>query len=302
MKKVLVNCCALLLMTFMGCQKETINTEETAKKPTKEIEIEKGRNNSYANDQGNELVILYPEGTTEAEKILKRAEYTIEEYKKCECADPNLELWVFGRNEAGGGGLEEKKEAARADEEIEGAEFNPNIKIQEEMFVDYGAVANVNQGLPKRVASNQGITVAVLDTGIMYDYGGFTTPFLYNSTNDACTSNGYNELFGWNFVEDTNNPYDDYPGRHGTIVTQLITSKLNQANINHQILPVKVANNTGDIRYFDALCGFQYAAKKPDVKIINMSFGWYYHERELLQKFIDDVANNILVITSAGNH
>jgi hypothetical protein len=298
MKKVVVYCFALLLMTFVSCQKEAINTEET--EIAKEEITQKGGTSS-ANEIGNELVILYPDGTTEAEKIIKRAEYNIEEIKKCECADPNLELWVFSKNEAGGGGLEDKRATAKADEEIEGAEFNPNIKINENMFVDFGGIASTDEGIIKRVASNQGVTVAVLDTGIMYDYEGFTTPFLYNSDQNGCSNNGYNELFGWNFVEDNNNPYDNHNGRHGTIVSKLIASKFEQANIDYQILPVKVANQNGNIRYFDALCGFQFAANKPDVNVINMSFGWNHHQRELLEKFIDEAAASILVVTSAGN-
>lgn len=298
MKKVLVNCCALLLMTFISCQKENINTKET--EVAKEEITQKGYENA-SNDVGNELVILYPDGTTEAEKILKRAEYNIEEFKKCECADPNLELWIFSKSETRGGGLEERKATAKSDEEIEGAEFNPNFKISENMFVDFGGVGIPSEGIAKRVVSNQGVTVAVLDTGIMYDYTGFTTPFLYNSDQNGCYNNGQNELFGWNFVDETNNPYDNHQGRHGTIVTQLIVSKLEATNVNYQILPVKVASETGNIRYFDALCGFQFAANKPDVDIINMSFGWYHHERELLEKFINDVEDRILVVTSAGN-
>lgn len=297
MKKVIVYCFALLLMTFVSCQKEAINTEET--EIAKEEITQKG-GASVTNEQGNELVILYPDGTTEAEKILKRAEYQIQEFKKCECADPNLELWIFSKGQTAGGGLEERKGTAKADEEIEGVEFNPNIKISENMFVDFGGIASPEDGVLKRVATNQGVTVAVLDTGVMYDYEGFTAPFLYNSDQNGCYNNGYNELFGWNFVRDNNNPYDDHQGRHGTIVSKLIASKLEQANINYQILPVKVADETGNIRYFDALCGFQFAANKPDVNVINMSFGWNHHNRELLEKFIEE-AQNILVVTSAGN-
>ncbi|MBC8757594.1 S8 family serine peptidase [Kordia sp. YSTF-M3] len=297
MKKVVVYCFALLLMTFVSCQKEAINTEET--EIAKEEITQKGGASS-ANEVGNELVILYPEGTTEAEKIIKRAQYNILEYKKCECADPNLELWVFSKQQSSGGGLEEKKATAKSDEEIEGAELNPNIKISETMFVDFAGIASTDDGLLKRVATNQGVTVAVLDTGIMYDYEGFTQPFLYNSDQNGCNNNGYTELFGWNFVRDNNNPYDDHQGRHGTIVSKLIASKFEQATINYQILPVKVADETGNIRYFDALCGFQFAANKPDVNIINMSFGWDHHNRELLEKFIDE-AVDILVVTSAGN-
>jgi hypothetical protein len=211
MKKVVVYCFALLLMTFLSCQKEAINNEET--EIAKEEITQKG-GASASNELGNELVILYPEGTTEAEKILLRAEYEILEYKRCECADPNLELWVFSKRQANGGGLEDKRATAKSDEEIEGAEYNPNIKISDNLFVDFGGFATADEGLLKRVASNQGVTVAVLDTGIMYDYEGFTGPFLYNSDQNSCSSNGYNELFGWNFVEDTNNPYDNHYGMH----------------------------------------------------------------------------------------
>ena len=287
------------MTTLVACHEETLNQEKTEFAKETQLTI-KGGSNTAENTEGNELVILYPDGTTEAEKVLKRAEYNIESYKKCECADPHLELWIFSKSEASGGGLEDKKATARADEEIEGAEYNPNIRIQEEFFVDYGGFGSTDDALLKRVASNQGVTVAVLDTGIMYDYEGFTQSFLYNSSNDACTDNGYQELFGWNFVDENNNPYDNHYGRHGTMVSSFITSTLDNANVNYQILPVKVADQTGNIRYFDALCGFQYAANKADVDISNMSFGWYTYERELMEKFIND-APHVLVITSAGN-
>ncbi|MEM6719279.1 MAG: S8 family serine peptidase [Bacteroidota bacterium] len=301
MKKVIVYCFAFLLTIAVGCQKETLDSTET--------EIAKDLTNHQksgfpdnADEVSNELIILYPEGTTEAEKILKRAEYNVLDYKTCECAEPRLELWIFEKASptGNGSGIEDKKVTAKADEEIEGAEYNPEIKIQEDQFIDFAGVGNTQDGILKRVAANQGVTIAVLDTGIMYDYSGFTEPFLYNSSTGACSSNGYQEEFGWNFVNQDNNPYDTHYGRHGTIVTQLIKSKLDALNIDYQILPVKVANRYGNIEYFDALCGFQYAANKPDVDIINMSFGWRHYERELLQQFIEE-ANDILVVTSAGN-
>lgn len=301
MKKVLVCCIALLCFILYGCQTENLNIDETAKTTKGSEIIQKGGGSNVSGQQGNGLVILYPDGTTEAEKVIKRQEYNIDEFEKCPCGDERLELWILDKGEAANGGLEDKRATAKSDEEIEGAEFNPNIKIQEDIFIDFGGIATSDEGLIKRVGVNQGVTVAVLDTGIMYDYPGFTSPFLYNSDQDACYNNGQTELFGWNFVDDNNNPYDNHYGRHGTIVTNLIMSEMDAVNIDYQILPVKVANQNGNIRYFDALCGFQYAANKPDVKIINMSFGWYSQERELLQKFINDVQNNILVVTSAGN-
>jgi len=300
MKKVIVYCVALLLMSIVGCQKESLHLEET--ETAKEEITQKGGGLNETPEISNQLVIQYPEGTTEAEKIIKRAEYNIESYEKCACADPNLELWVFEdvKNPYSGGNIETKRAEAESDDGLEGADYNPNIKIQEDLFVDYGGIGSIDDGLLNKVSTNQGVTVAVLDTGVMYDYPGFTSPFLYNSGQDGCSDNGYNDLFGWNFVDKNNNPYDNHRGRHGTIVSSLIASKLEMANIDYQILPVKIANENGNIRYFDALCGFQYAANNPDVNIINMSFGWNQHERELLEKFIDE-ATDVLVVTSAGN-
>jgi hypothetical protein len=299
MKKVLVNCCALLLIVVVGCQKETLNFDETENSKQTEI-LAKGGENPTEDSNGNELVILYPNGTTEAEKALKRAEYNVQEYKQCACADPDLELWVFSKQESNDGGIEDKRATAKSDEEIEGAEFNPDIRIQEQQFIDFGGVGNVQDGILKRVEYNNGVTVAVLDTGVMHDYPEFTQRFLYNSSSNSCSDNGYQEEYGWNFVDQDNNPYDNHYGRHGTIVTKLIASKFEDAEVDYQILPVKVADRNGNIRYFDALCGFQYAANKSDVDIINMSFGWNYHDRELLQLFIEE-ADDILVVTSAGN-
>lgn len=302
MKRVLVSCFVLIIMIIFGCQKESIVQEETAKSPVKKIEQQAAKGTYSPSAQKNELVIVYPEGTTEHEKQQKRIEYGVQDYKLCECADQRIELWIFAED-IPFAELEGKKVLGNSDDDLDGSEFNPNMKIQEDAFVGVGPVLSSDFGVNLQKSSNQGIVIAVLDTGLMYDYPEFvnTDPFLYSGAPDACNSNGYTELFGWNFVENNNNPYDDYYGKHGTIVTSLIMSKLNAANIEYQILPVKVADHTGNIRYFDALCGFQYAAKKEDVKVINMSFGWYGQERELLEKFIDEAPSDVLIVSSAGN-
>ena len=101
MKKVLVSCIALLCIILYGCQTESLNLDETAKTIEKEkIDQKSGDNPEYgaSNSEGNELIILYPEGTTEAEKALKRLEYEVEDYKECKCGVPNLELWIFNKD------------------------------------------------------------------------------------------------------------------------------------------------------------------------------------------------------------
>jgi len=296
MKKTAIFSAMLLVLTIFGCQKEEVALDEVEETSTTA--------RFGFTESRNELIILYPEGTTETEKQNLRNTHGAVEYKNCKCADENLELWIFGTSGKGGEGgldIEEKKIGVKAEEDIEGVDFNPKIKISELGFIGVGSTGDISSALQKRVSQNLGVTVAVLDTGIAYDYEGFISPFLFNSEPNNCNDNGYEELFGWNFVDNTNNPYDNHNGRHGTIVSYLIASEMEASNIPYQILPVKVANANGKISYFDALCGFKYAVNKPEVDIINMSFGWYAQEHELMEKFIEEASSDVLIVTSAGN-
>jgi hypothetical protein len=290
----LLSLCIVLL--FFCCETEDINNNETFYETTT-VSSKKGLSNGT-----KELVILYPDGTTELKKQQKRAEYNVTNYKTCDCADENLELWIFNSGGAGNINIEEKRETATADEDIEGADFNPIIQIQPDQFVTPSTNGAVNDALSKIVKNNNNITIGVLDTGINYNYPGFSNLFLYNSQEDGCSSNGYNDRFGWNFVDNNNNPFDDHLNLHGTIVSHIITSNLDANNVLYQLLPVKVANQNGNIKYFDALCGFKYATKKQNIKIINLSFGWTSDLHGILNRFIEDVEDDILVVCSAGNN
>ncbi|WP_299272391.1 S8 family serine peptidase [uncultured Psychroserpens sp.] len=297
MKSILRFLSALALIVIWSCEKETISEEN--------IHSEKNRVSNHRNGNstgGNELIILYPEGTTNFEKQQKRIEYGVTEYKQCKCADENLELWIFDESNTNNINIEEKKETAKVDEEIEGTDLNPVISIpHDQLAFNFNSFGVLDDAVTKVVALNQSITIAVLDTGINYHYDGFSNSFLYNASEDACIDNNSEELFGWNFVENNNDPFDNHLSMHGTVVSHIITSNLDSNNVPYQLLPVKIANENGNINYFDALCGFQYATKKRNIKIINMSFGWYNQDYEILNKFIDTVEDDILVVCSAGN-
>ena len=292
----LLSLCIVLL--FFCCETENIINDETSYDTTT---TSAAKGTSLGNGK-KELVISYPDGTTEAEKQLKRAEYGVTNYKKCDCADDNLELWIFSGGVSGNINIEEKRETAKADEDLEGADLNPIIQILPDQFISSPSSGAVEDALNKITNDNTNITVAVLDTGIDYTYSGFSNSSLYNSQLDGCSSNGYTDRFGWNFVDNNNNPYDNHPGLHGTIVSHIITSNLDANNVAYQLLPVKVANHNGNIKYFDAVCGFQYATKKQNIKIINLSFGWINDSYGILNRFIEEVENEILVVCSAGNN
>lgn len=287
---------------LVGCQTETEILKEDDLLDLQKTTITNNNRNSFEYPS-NEIVIQYDASLSEAEKQLMRDEYEVISYKKCTCADPTLELWYFSDRPQGGanGTIEEKLISLKEDDGLEGASFNPFIKQQGQYLQDSFGPQSLDFANTKIKENNTGVTIAVLDTGIDYNYFNFNIPFLYNAVinDNECQQNNMQDFYGWDFVNQDNDPFDDYG--HGTIVSNIVFDKLQEENIDFQILPIKVFNEEGDGAYFDILCGFKYAANNRDVNIINMSFGWYNVEYDLLQKFILESQRDKLLVTSAGN-
>ncbi len=292
---------ACLLIGLVSCETETIETnDQLIEIPTNQIQE---RGGGVAEYPSNEMVIQYDPLLSEAERQQMRDEYGVISYKNCSCADPTLELWIFSTDphNGGDGSIEEKVFGAKDDTGLEGVDFNPKIQHQGLKLQSLFGVDDLGIAFNKMVPSNDAVTIAVLDTGVDYNYFGFENSFLYNSqaSQNNCADNGMEDYFGWDFVNEDNNPFDDYG--HGTIVTSFIASSLEAANVNFQILPVKAFDKDGKGSYFDILCGFKYAVNNTDVDVVNMSFGWYRKDYELLNKFIVDSEGAAILTTSAGN-
>jgi subtilisin family serine protease len=253
--------------------------------------------------QASQIIINYDGTLSELEKEVLRNQYGVIDFKTCECADPNLELWILPGNANGGAVIEEVTASANGDSGVEDAGFNPKVDLIGTTNQMAFGPADVSVARNKVVPANQNVTIAVLDTGIDYNYFGFTQPFLYNNTNNpnTCKVDGMVDYYGWDFVNQDNDPFDEGYG-HGTRVSHLISKTLQEKNVNFQILPVKVFNQNGEGTYFDILCGFKYATNNSDVNIINMSFGWYDDQFQLLEKFITEAQEDVLITTSAGNY
>ncbi len=302
MKKIFILMAVVTLI--IGCQVEEIN-EESIKNENLSIDTNKNKlpSTGHLND---EIIVQYNTSLSETQKQTMRTLNGVTSFKKCECADPTLELWEFEIDEngylPGGVHIEEVVLGNKDTSGLEGIEFNNTIEhMGEKLAVAFGS-ANVSVALTKQVASNSDLTIAILDTGVDYNYFGFTEPFLFNTTvsEASCNDNGYEDYFGWDFVNQDNDAHDDFG--HGTIIASLIYEKLIDENIDFQILPVKVFNQSGKGKYFDILCGFKYALNNPEVDVINMSFGWYGHSNtEILDRFIVDSQEKVLLTTSAGN-
>lgn len=253
--------------------------------------------------QSTQIIINYDGSLSEAEKQNLRDQYGVEDFKTCECADPNLELWILPGNVNGGAIIEEVTASANGDSGVEDAGLNPQIDLVGTTNQMSFGPPDVNMARTRMVSSNRNVTIAILDTGLDYNYFGFNQPLLYNNLSNpsACSSNGMVDYFGWDFVNQDNDPFDEGYG-HGTRITNIIKNVLQENNVSFQILPVKVFDENGQGSYFDILCGFKYAVNNSDVDVVNMSFGWYEDQFSLLEKFILESREKVMVTTSAGNY
>lgn len=308
MKKSYIILLLIATFIFISCENEELTLNELNQLNTNnELNSESksfGTGNDYLN---NQIIIQYVDGSSEVQKQVLRDQYSVVSYKTCECEDPTLELWYFDTTtQQGDGGVnvEEKLDGSKGESIVEGGDYNLNIQQYGHKLGASFGIPDVNVALQKVVNTNQNVTIAILDTGIDYNYYKFTVPFLYNNSlnSDSCTNDSdLQDYYGWDFVNQDNDPYDDYG--HGTMVASFIYDKLTTQNVNFQILPIKVFDANGKGNYFDLLCGYKYAINNSDVDIINMSFGWYNNNNhELLNKFILESNEKVLITASAGNY
>ncbi len=119
-------------------------------------------------------------------------------------------------------------------------------------------------------------------------------------------NNGFvDDVKGWDFVNDDNNPADD--NGHGTQVAGIAAAAAdNSAGIagmcwNCRIMPVKVMQVSGVANYSDVADGVLYAAKK-GAKVINISLGGYGNSSALLSAIRTAVNEyGAIVVGGAGN-
>jgi hypothetical protein len=152
--------------------------------------------------------------------------------------------------------------------------------------------------------------VAVIDTGMDYLHPDFAAERLWRNPNEK--KNGYDDddngfvddLIGWNFVDNNNNPWD--LSGHGTHISGIIAACTDNgrgiAAVNGDaiVMPLKVANFVGQARS-SAVAAAIYYAVDHGAKVINLSLGSELVtdlEREAATYAAD---NDVLMVVSAGN-
>lgn len=306
----------LLLLTFCSCLQDDTFTE--GKKEENINLFAKGGNVGGGPSGGipknmpqyapNKLIIQYKPGTPDAMKDGIRASHGIAipgqisgTYEICRCNNQDIEEWTFvGTSIA----IEPKKDVLEG--EIDGEAFGL-------MDVDYEFIFGFDAASPivgtdadttyesYIKESNNGVTIAVLDTGVAPTLTVFSSSekFLYDASETAIEY----ELSGWDFVDKDANTFDDDPFKHGSIIINQIHSALEAENIKHQILPIKIADKYGKISYFDMLCGTLYAAER--AAVINSSFGWHGDPfgdfGNTIYENVLEMFPDVIVVASAGN-
>ncbi len=290
----------LVIFTLLGC---SIDSEEFVTESETTTLLNKATSQSSQSAQNTpeplsysetELVIKFIPELNADEKQIIRQSHDVIKYETCSCSNEDIEVWHFNP----GPNIKSRLGEAEADPDLEGSELQYYITSAPNLF-------NSNNSsiikLRKKVKRNDGgVVIAIIDSGVDYNYEGFTMPFLYDTSGEENCSDSPSQqnISGWDFVNDDNDVFDD--NGHGTVVTHAIFSKLKDERVPFQILPVKAFDANGKTKYSTIICSYIYAKNTPEVDLINMSFGWYINKLSILNSYIADT-QNILVSTSAGN-
>ena len=265
------------------------------------------------NYSSNTLVVKYASWVTNANKIFIRNYFGVIKYELCShCDDDSIELWMFDSNI----NIEPKKETISNPPITVGYPTNPSGKAIQ--YVEYNyemQLGGTKQSLKSNTSisltsdyssyiknSNDGVTIAVFDTGIKPSLGSsafFPDKFLYNASADGIPG----VYSGWDFVNNDHNPADDDPNLHGSAVTSIITRILNNYHMNYQILPLKISDSNGKISYFNLVCSLNFALERK-ATVLQMSLGWYGYLENPNDNIFVNLANhypNTVIVCSAGN-
>lgn len=160
--------------------------------------------------------------------------------------------------------------------------------------------------------TGNGIVVAVVDSGVDYTHPDLDDNIWRNPGEIAGNGidddrNGYiDDIRGWDFVWDDNDPMDMSFNGHGTHIAGAIAAERNDFGItgvapNAKIMPVRVLDTFGYGELNNVAAGIRYAADN-GANVINLSLGNEFYPSNLVNDAIE-YANNkgSVVVIAAGN-
>ena len=157
---------------------------------------------------------------------------------------------------------------------------------------------------------NSQIVVALIDTGADYNHPDlaqniWSNPGEISGNGVDDDNNGYlDDVRGWNFVTDNNNPMDDH--FHGTHCAGTIgaagNNNIGVTGVNWQvkIIPLKFLSSSGGGMLSDAVDAVRYATHA-GARLISNSWGGGGYSQSLKDAIDDAAAAGILFVAAAGN-
>jgi subtilisin family serine protease len=158
----------------------------------------------------------------------------------------------------------------------------------------------INQG-PGKISDSDGDGVITgADVIAPTSSGGWSS----GSTQDG--SSYADDLIGWNFVSNTNSPYDDATSGHGTHTAGIIGAVGNNAvgvagtNWTVQIMPVKFLDSTGSGTDTNAAAAIHYAVDH-GAKVVNASWGGSGTDPTIADAIHYAASKGVIFVAAAGN-
>jgi subtilisin family serine protease len=158
--------------------------------------------------------------------------------------------------------------------------------------------------------TGQGVTIAVIDDGVDYNHPALRNNIWVNTKEIASNGidddgNGFvDDNFGWNFVNNNNDPSDRSFDGHGTHVAGIAAAngdEIKGVAFNAKIMAIKVLGNAGGSDA-DIAKGMRYAISN-GAKVINLSLGGdgAFIAPELIEAFQVAKQAGVTVVVAAGN-
>lgn len=174
-------------------------------------------------------------------------------------------------------------------------------------------------GIESSIAAKGKVVVAVIDTGLdknnkvfkPYASGGTGALWINQAEANGVTgvdddSNGFvDDINGWNFINNTNNYYDD--NQHGTHVagivvgtsTDIFANPLAESSIT--VMPLKFMDSTGAGSTSNAIKAVYYAVAN-GARVMNNSWGGSSYSRALHEALSYAYSYRMTIVCAAGNY
>ncbi len=180
---------------------------------------------------------------------------------------------------------ESNVEDLKTNDQVDSVETDIPVKMFADT-IDWG-ITRVGASEVWDYASGDGISVAIIDTGIQLNHPDLNV----------------NILSGYDFVNNDTSANDD--NGHGTHVAGIVASTLNESgnvgsSYSANLLPVKALNESG-YGYLSDVAKAIYYATDNGARVINMSLGTTYDSDTLKQAVQYAAAKGVLLVAAAGN-